>query len=87
MSLAQSLDVARIELAIARELGHVQFDAVATTELGLAELYAGGRERPRLLLEQALSRCLELDDRHTGADRLSGLVALAGLEGDVDRAA
>jgi predicted ATPase len=74
-------------LAILRELGHVQFEAVATTQLGLAELYAGERERPRLLLEQALSRCLELDDRHTSADCLSGLAALAGLEGDVDRAA
>jgi predicted ATPase len=74
-------------LAIARELGHVQIEAVVTTELGLAGLYAGERERPRLLLEQALSRCLELDDMHTCADCLSGLAALAGLEGDIDRAA
>jgi predicted ATPase len=74
-------------LAIVRELGHVQFEAVATTELGLAGLYTGDREQPRLMLEQALARCLELDDRQTAADCLSGLAALAGLEGDVDRAA
>jgi Tetratricopeptide repeat len=74
-------------LAIVRELGHMQFEAIATTELGLAGLYAGDRKRPRLLLEQALARCLELDDRQTAADCLSGLAALAGLEGDLDRAA
>jgi predicted ATPase/class 3 adenylate cyclase len=74
-------------LVIARELGHVQFEAGMTMELGLAELYAGDRERPRLLLEEALARCVELDDMHTAADCLSGLAALAGLAGDVDRAA
>jgi hypothetical protein len=74
-------------LAIVRELGHVHFEAIVTTDLGLAGLYTGDRERPRLLLEQALVLCLELGDTSTGADCLSGLAALAGLEGDVDRSA
>jgi hypothetical protein len=74
-------------LALARELGHVQFEAIVITELGLAEIYAGDRERPRLLLEQALAHCLDLGDRKNAADCLSGLAAVAGLEGDLDRAA
>jgi predicted ATPase len=74
-------------LAIVRELGHVEYEAVFTTELGLAWLYAGDREEARLMLEQALALCLQLDHRQTEADCLSGLAALAGLEGDVDRAA
>ena len=42
-----------------------------------------------MILEQALGLCLELDRGHTEAeaDCLSGLAALAGLEGDVGRAA
>jgi hypothetical protein len=74
-------------LAIARELGHVHFEAIVTAGLGLAGLYAGDREQPRLLLEQALVLCLELGDGRWGADCLSGLAALAGLEGEIDRAA
>ena len=60
---------------------------MATAELGVAGLYAGDREQPHLLLEQALALCLELGDRQVGADCLSGLAAVAGLEGDVRRAA
>ena len=76
-------------LAILRELGHVEYEAWTTTELGLAWLYASDREQARVILEQALGLCLELDRGHTEAeaDCLSGLAALAGLEGDVDRAA
>jgi hypothetical protein len=60
-----------------------------TDELGLAGLYAGEREQARLMLEQALDLCLELNRGQTEAeaDCLSGLAALAGLEGDIDRAA
>src|SRR5262249_30096420 len=74
-------------LPIVRELGHVEFEAEAMTRLGLAWLYAGDREQARLTLEQAVASWLRLDDRETEADCLSGLAAVVGLEGDVDRAA
>ena len=74
-------------LGLVRELGHVQFEAMATAELGVAGLSTSDREQPSLFLEQALALCLELGDGRVGADSLSGLAAVAGLEGDVGRAA
>jgi predicted ATPase/class 3 adenylate cyclase len=83
----QAIPLLEESLALARELGHVQFEAVAISELGLARLYAGDGEQSRAWLEQALVLCLELGDRHNAADCLSGLAAVAGLAGDLDRAA
>jgi predicted ATPase/class 3 adenylate cyclase len=74
-------------LALAHEIGHVLFVALITSELGLAALYAGDAELASARFAESLAQCLEVGDRTTAADCLSGFATLAGLEGDLARAA
>jgi predicted ATPase/DNA-binding SARP family transcriptional activator len=74
-------------LALARDLGHLPFIAGFLAHLGLARIYEEDYGHGRRLLEEGLERCQDVGDKATASQCLSGLAALAAVQGAFLRSA